>query len=66
MRAIAELVALTGPSDDPARLGFTYSDLRTRLLPEALGYAFPDRKLTGKDLLKAARSTRPSPSTEKN
>jgi SpoVK/Ycf46/Vps4 family AAA+-type ATPase len=63
---IAELAALTGPSDDPARLGFTYSDLRTRLLPEALGYAFPDRKLTGKDLLKAARSTRPSPSTEKN
>ncbi len=63
---IAELVTLTGPSEELARLGFTYSDLRTRLLPEALGYAFPDRKLAGEDLLKAARSTRPSPSMERN
>ena len=63
---IAELVALTGSAKKPSRLGFTYSDLRTRLLPEALGYAFPDRKLTGEDLLKAARSLRPSPSMENN
>lgn len=61
---IRELVALTGPCKEPQRLGFTYSDLRTRLLPEAVGYAFPDRKLKAEDLLKAARSLRPSPSVE--
>lgn len=62
--AIHELVALTGPRNGPSRLGFTFSDLRTRLLPEAIGYAFPDRKLMAEDLLKAARSLRPSPSVE--
>lgn len=58
---IRELVALTGPTDHPSRVGFTFSDLRSKWLPEALGYAFPDRKLTGDDLLKAARAVTPSP-----
>jgi SpoVK/Ycf46/Vps4 family AAA+-type ATPase len=60
--AVRELVALTGPRVGPPRPGFTYSDLRNRLLPEALGYAFPDRKLTEDDLLRAARAVVPSPS----
>lgn len=58
---ILELVALTGPSSHPSRLGFTFSDLRSKWLPEALGYAFPDRMLTGDDLIKAARAVAPSP-----
>jgi AAA+ superfamily predicted ATPase len=58
---IRKLVSLTGPDETSRRVGFTYSDLRTRWLPEALGYAFPDRKLTADDLLAAARSISPSP-----
>ncbi len=61
---VRELVELTGPQKKPRRLGFTYSDLRTRLLPEALGLAFPERKLTAEDLLTAARSVQPSPAVE--
>ena len=61
---VKELVDLTGPQKERTRLGFTYSDLRTRLLPEALGFAFPDRKLTAEDLLNAARSVEPSPAVE--
>src|SRR5258708_16983174 len=53
---VGELVALTGPQDNPRRMGFTYSDMRTRFLPEALGMAFPERKLTAEDLLSPARS----------
>ena len=59
--SIKELVRLTGPQES-GRLGFTFSDIRTRLLPEALGKAFPDRKLTAEDLLEAAQSVPPTPS----
>jgi len=55
------LVELTGPDGTAQGVGFTFSDLRTRLLPEALARAYPDRKLTTDDLLTAARSLRPSP-----
>ena len=61
---VRELVALTGPQKQPRRLGFTFSDMRTRFLPEALGLAFPDRKITSEDLLTAARSVQPSPEVE--
>lgn len=61
---VREIVNLTGPQADPPRIGFTYSDLRTRLLPEALGFAFPERKLSAEDLIKAARSVQPSPAVE--
>jgi len=54
------VVARTGP-DAHAGLGFTFSDLRTRLLPEAVLRAYPDRPLTGEDLLEAAGSMAPSP-----
>jgi AAA+ superfamily predicted ATPase len=57
---IQEVVALTGPQP-PNRPGFTFSDIRTRLLPEALGRAFPDRKLTKDDLVQAAQSIKPTP-----
>ena len=58
---LAEVVELTGPRTDPARPGFTFSDLRSRLLPEALGHAFPDRRIEADDLLRAAGSLIPSP-----
>jgi len=57
---LKELARMTGPRDSDG-LGFTFSDIRTRLLPEALGRAFPDRKLTSDDLIEAARSVPPTP-----
>jgi len=56
-----ELVSLTGPRP-PHTPGFTFSDIRTRLLPSALGKAFPDRKLTKEDLIQSAQSIAPTPS----
>jgi AAA+ superfamily predicted ATPase len=56
---IDQLVAMTGGSDGP---GYTFSDLRTRLLPAAVAAAFPDRALTGDDLVNAARCIAPTPS----
>jgi AAA+ superfamily predicted ATPase len=56
---IRELVRLTGPHN--GRPGFTFSDLRSKLLPDALCRAFPTRALTGDDLIQAAKEVRPSP-----
>lgn len=61
---IAELVALTGPNAELHNHGFTFSDLRTRLLPEALSRAYPNRRIEAADLLTAARSIKSSPSME--
>jgi AAA+ superfamily predicted ATPase len=58
--SLQELVRLTGPKDSGAP-GFTFSDIRTRLLPEALSKAFPDRKLTARDLVEAAQFIVPTP-----
>jgi SpoVK/Ycf46/Vps4 family AAA+-type ATPase len=60
-QVIHKVVGLTGPQKTPARPGFTFSDLRSRLIPEALGYAFPDRALEGEDLIRAAGELAPSP-----
>ena len=57
--AFEKLVALTGSHD--GQPGFTFSDLRSRVLPAALGRAFPDRALCSSDFLEAAREVRPSP-----
>lgn len=56
-----ELVRLTGPGGKERPIGYTFSDLRTRLLPEVLARAFPDRKVVAEDLLDAARLLEPSP-----
>lgn len=58
---LQELVRLTGPDMPTNRVGFTFSDLRTRLLPSALASAYPDRKLEAYDLLESARVLHPSP-----
>lgn len=60
-QALEQTVALTGPEANEG-LGFTFSDLRTRLLPEAILRAFPDRPLADDDLLETARVMTPSPS----
>jgi hypothetical protein len=60
-KALAQVVARTGP-DHHNGLGFTFSDLRTRLLPEAVLRAYPDRPLADDDLLATAESMLPSPS----
>jgi SpoVK/Ycf46/Vps4 family AAA+-type ATPase len=57
---IHELVALTGPKG-PHKLGYTYSDIRTRLLPEALAQAYPTRKVSRDDLIGAVSRIVPSP-----
>lgn len=63
-RTLRDLAKLTGPDGNGRPLGFTHSDLRTRLFPEAMAMAFPDRKVEPKDLLEAARSIQPSPSLD--
>jgi SpoVK/Ycf46/Vps4 family AAA+-type ATPase len=60
-QVLKQTVALTGPDANDG-LGFTFSDLRTRLLPEAVLRAYPDRPLADGDLLEAARAMAPSPS----
>lgn len=62
---IRELVALTGPHGASQSIVFTFSDLRTRLIPEALSRAFPDRALKPDDFIEAARMISPSPSMTK-
>jgi AAA+ superfamily predicted ATPase len=58
-QTIRELVRLTGARD--GQPGFTFSDLRSKLLPGALCRAFPNRALTAEDLVDAANDVRPSP-----
>ena len=56
---IAELVTLTGASNgSPA---YTFSDIRTRLLPRIIIPAYPDRKITDADALAALDGLKPSP-----
>jgi AAA+ superfamily predicted ATPase len=56
---IRELVRLTGPQN--GKPGFTFSDIRSKLLPDALCRAFPARSLTSEDLIQAAREVQASP-----
>lgn len=58
-QTIHELVRLTGARE--GQPGFTFSDLRSKLLTAALCRAFPDRALTAEDLIDAAKEVRPSP-----
>jgi len=53
------LVELTGPNG--TNPGYTFSDLRTRLLPDALARAFPNRPLASDDLLAAAKDIAATP-----
>jgi SpoVK/Ycf46/Vps4 family AAA+-type ATPase len=55
-----EITDLTGPGGKYP-IGYTYSDIRTRLLPEALSRAYPDRAITCDDLIAAVAKVAPSP-----
>jgi AAA+ superfamily predicted ATPase len=60
---IEELVRLTGPQG-LNKLGYTFSDIRTRLLPEALAQAYPSRRIDRSDLVNAVSRVVPSPSMQ--
>jgi hypothetical protein len=60
--ALASLVAATGPRD--GALGFTFSDIQTRLLPAAIANAYPDHALTTEHLLAACAELEPSPAMD--
>lgn len=60
---IDEVVILTGPQG-PHKLSYTFSDLRTRVLPEALAQAYPTRRVSRDDLLMAVQKVAPSPSID--
>lgn len=59
-QAIAQAVELTGP-EHHGGVGFTFSDLRTRLLAEVVLRAYPDRPIVDDDLLAVAAAMTPSP-----
>ena len=60
---LADLVKITGARDE-GQPTWTYSDIRTRLYPNALASAFPDRPLCFDDLQTVAADMRPSPVVE--
>ena len=60
---IDELVEATGPKG-AHKLSYTFSDIRTRLLPEALAIAYPTRKVSRQDFLTALTRVVPSPSID--
>lgn len=61
---IEELVNMTG-SNNRHNLGYTFSDIRTRLLPDALAKAYPSRQISKEDLIQAVNKISPSPSINK-
>jgi AAA+ superfamily predicted ATPase len=61
-RTIADLVSLTGQGSKHGSPGFTASDITDRLLPAALREAYAEeRRLTGDDLVRHARTILPTP-----
>lgn len=62
-KQLAELATLTGPEANKG-VGYSFSDLRLRLIPSAVALAFPDKPLTFEALKDAISSTQPSPAIE--
>jgi SpoVK/Ycf46/Vps4 family AAA+-type ATPase len=54
------LSKLTGPEDNDG-LGFSFSDIRLRILPEAIASAYPKSGLTYECITNAISNTKPSP-----
>ena len=57
---VDELVRLTGPATHDG-VGFTYSDIRHRLLPEAIAAVYPDKRLSFEVLRDMAAVVSPAP-----
>jgi SpoVK/Ycf46/Vps4 family AAA+-type ATPase len=58
-QALDDFVIATGAHDGAP--GFTFSDIQTRLLPAAVGRAYPARPLSAEDLLAALAELEPTP-----
>ena len=58
---IRQLAHLTTSSRGGVAVGFTYSDYRQRLFPEAIARAYPDYKLSAEILRQAAEEIHPTP-----
>lgn len=59
-KEMKELVKLTGPEANDG-LGYSFSDLRLKLLPEAIAMCFPDNPLNFTAIKKATELIKPSP-----
>lgn len=59
---IEQLIAVTGAVNGSP--GFTFSDLRTRLLPRIVVAAYPERRITDADALAAPEGLKASPVVE--
>lgn len=58
---LAKLVYLTGPEQNEEELGYSFSDIRLRFLPEAVARAYPDKPLTFDVLRQTLELMQPSP-----
>lgn len=58
---IAAVARLTGPDGNGRAVGFSYSDMRHRLLLQFLATACPRQPLDARDLIELARRVQPSP-----
>lgn len=58
---LAKLVHLTGPEQNDEKLGYSFSDIRLRFLPEAVARAYPDKPLTFEVLRQTLELMQPSP-----
>jgi SpoVK/Ycf46/Vps4 family AAA+-type ATPase len=58
---LTELASLLGEKG-PHKLAYTFSDIRTRVLPDALAQAFPTRKISIEDFQQSISKVKPSPS----
>ena len=59
-KQIADLVEKTGPNQGQ-KAGYTFSDFRLRMLPEAMARVYPEQPLTYEILAEAITNTKPSP-----
>lgn len=59
-KELDELVQLTGPQENNG-LGYSFSDLRLRFLPEAIAQAYPSQPLTAALLKSTLQQMQPSP-----
>ncbi|MFC6225649.1 AAA family ATPase [Hymenobacter artigasi] len=59
-KELEELVQLTGPQENNG-LGYSFSDLRLRFLPEAIAQAYPNQPLTAALLKSTLQQMQPSP-----
>lgn len=57
---IDQLVKLTGPDSNDG-LGFSFSDLRLKVIPEAIAKCYPNEPLSFQVILEAVQDIKPSP-----